>query len=692
MLQNGCCGVLGNLRLVGALVSVFLFVEPGSGDVQSIQNELGSLQAENTRLRRELISLGFNTDEIDRELCQKLGLRCLIGIAPEPAMGQCASLRFFQGRAKDGCGPGMVPASDFALLNRCRHALCSAIPRWSIAVGHGLTLHGQGYGCGVTSSGVDDKEEVGDLICISNQEESSSAANCEAGEMGEVRRTQDVNNQRHHRSDSVYTEQNLDKDHVNTERRSFVRRMMVNAWSGYAQHSWGANELRPKSRSGNSGGIFGKSELGATIVDSLDTLLLMGLDEEAAEARKYIQDQLNFDVDISVSVFETMIRFVGGFLSAFALTNDQLYLSKALELCTRLLPAFQTPTGIPASTVNLRTGARSHWKWVPGGGTNAILSEFGTIELEMLYLSDASGDPMFAKVAENTSSAIARSLDTLGGRSSLVPNFLDVEKGSWGRKDTSLGPYGDSYYEYLLKRWIYRGGNRSPELRAQHALLRDDFDSSIRIIRQKLHKHAPRTPQGDTPLYIADLTGGKITNSMWHLSCFAGGMYALGGATAADPIEAGTYLEDAADITATCRAGYATQPTGLGPERMAFTGVSGVQAGKEKEYILRPETVESFFYLWRTTHYTKYREWAWDVVLAIEKHCRCGVGYCGIKDVTTTSKVAHDDEQQSFFLAETLKYLYLIFSDNSILNLDEWVFNTEAHPFPIRGADAKWSI
>jgi len=165
-------------------------------------------------------------------------------------------------------------------------------------------------------------------------------------------------------------------------------------------------------------------------------------------------------------------------------------------------------------------------------------------------------------------------------------------------------------------------------------------------------------------------------------------MYALGGVTASNSADADTYLSDALDITHTCRKGYSMQPTGLGPERMTFSD-DGVKAAKEKKYILRPETIESYFYLWRTTSDPKYRDWAWEMALSIEKYCRCGVGYCGVKDVTTKS-VTHDDEQQSFFLAETLKYLFLIFSDNSILDLNEWVFNTEAHPFPIRGSNAKW--
>ena len=115
---------------------------------------------------------------------------------------------------------------------------------------------------------------------------------------------------------------------------------------------------------------------------------------------------------------------------------------------------------------------------------------------------------------------------------------------------------------------------------------------------------------------------------------------------------------------------------------MAFTGPTPTGGPRGKKYILRPETVESYFVLWRTTKDPKYREWAWEAVVAIERQCRCGAGYCGLVDATQ-ARPAHDDEQQSFFLAETLKYLFLIFEDDGVLPLDEWVFNTEAHPLPI---------
>ena len=108
--------------------------------------------------------------------------------------------------------------------------------------------------------------------------------------------------------------------------------------------------------------------------------------------------------------------------------------------------------------------------------------------------------------------------------------------------------------------------------------------------------------------------------------------------------------------------------------------------------MLRPETAESYFIMWRITHDEKYREWGWQMIQALDKHCKSkdGGGYSGIRNVWShsDSNVQKDDVQQSWFLAETLKYLYLLFCDDDVISLDKWVFNTEAHPLPIKGQNS----
>ncbi|CAH8655403.1 unnamed protein product [Heterobilharzia americana] len=139
------------------------------------------------------------------------------------------------------------------------------------------------------------------------------------------------------------------------------------------------------------------------------------------------------------------------------------------------------------------------------------------------------------------------------------------------------------------------------------------------------------------------------------------------------------------EITETCRRSYDATSLDLGPEIFSFTEESSAIAisKSHKHYLLRPETVESYFYLWRLTKDPKYRNWAWDVVQALDNYARTDAGFSGIEDVYS-SRPVHDDVQQSYFLAETLKYLYLIFSEDTLLPLDRWVFNSEAHPLPVQ--------
>lgn len=183
--------------------------------------------------------------------------------------------------------------------------------------------------------------------------------------------------------------------------------------------------------------------------------------------------------------------------------------------------------------------------------------------------------------------------------------------------------------------------------------------------------------------YLSQIEYGRVQHSMGHLACFAGGMLALGGKI----MGIDRHVELGASLTATCHQSYVRTSTNLGPENFHFReGLEAeVLSSEAQYYILRPEVIESYFILWRLTHDQRYRQWGWEAVEAIEKHCRVSTGgYSGIKNVNDLNPVK-DDVQQSFFLAETLKYLYLLFSDDNLIALDEWVFNTEAHPLPIKG-------
>ncbi|XP_014616320.1 PREDICTED: mannosyl-oligosaccharide 1,2-alpha-mannosidase IA isoform X1 [Polistes canadensis] len=457
-----------------------------------------------------------------------------------------------------------------------------------------------------------------------------------------------------------------DKDEVARERRNKVKEMMKHGWDNYVRYAWGKNELRPITKKGHSASIFGTSTMGATIVDGLDTLYIMGLHDEFKQGRDWIAENLDFDINSEISLFETNIRFMGSLLACYALTGDVMFRDKAAQLGERMLPAFQTDTGIPHSLINLHTGASKNYGWASSGCS--ILSEIGTMHLEFTYLSDITGNPIFKTKVEN----VRKVLKNLEKPKGLYPNYIHPRTGKWGQHHMSLGGLGDSFYEYLLKAWI-QSGKADTEAREM-------YDEAIAAISEHMIKTSP-----GKLLYVSDLKYDRPEHKMGHLACFAGGMFALGAKTLENEVS-DKYMGIAAGLTNTCHESYDRSVTKLGPE--AFHFIEGNEARSlktgEKYYILRPETFESYFVMWRLTKDPKYREWGWEAVQALEKHCRVPGGFTGLHNVYLANS-PKDDVQQSYFFAETLKYLYLLFSDDDLINLNDWVFNSEAHVLPIRG-------
>lgn len=453
------------------------------------------------------------------------------------------------------------------------------------------------------------------------------------------------------------------QDPETRERRAKIKEMMKHAWDSYKQYAWGSNELRPVSKHGHSSNLFGSIK-GATIVDALDTLYIMEMFEEFDAATDWVEKSLDFNVNAEVSVFEVNIRFVGGLLSAYYLSGKEVFRRKAVELGEKLLPAFKTPTGIPWALLNLKSGIGRNWPWASGG--SSILAEYGTLHLEFMHLSRLSGNPEFAQKVMN----IRKVLNRLEKPQGLYPNYLNPNSGQWGQHHVSVGGLGDSFYEYLLKAWLMSDKTDEEGKKMYY--------DALQAIETNLMR---KSTNGLT--YIAEWKGGLLEHKMGHLTCFAGGMIALG-ADGAPGDKTGHQMEQAAEIARTCHESYARTTLKLGPEAFRFDG--GVEAiatrQNEKYFILRPEVIETYMYMWRFTHDPKYREWGWEAVQALEQHCRVEGGYSGVRDVYASSP-NYDDVQQSFYLAETLKYLYLLFSEDDHLPFEHWVFNTEAHPLPV---------
>ncbi|XP_020103237.1 mannosyl-oligosaccharide 1,2-alpha-mannosidase MNS1-like [Ananas comosus] len=445
-------------------------------------------------------------------------------------------------------------------------------------------------------------------------------------------------------------------DPLSDERREKVKEAMLHAWNSYVTYAWGQDELQPQSKNGVNS--FGG--LGATLVDSLDTLYIMGLEDEFRKARDWVANSLDFEKDYEASVFETTIRILGGLLSAYDLSGDDVFLEKAKDLADRLLPAWNTTSGIPYNRINFAYGRAHNPGWTGG---DSILADSGTEQLEFIALSQRTGDPKYQQKVENT----IKQLQKIYPKDGLLPIFINPHSGTPSYSTITFGAMGDSFYEYLLKVWIQ--GNKTDAVRHYREMWETSMEGLLSLIRKS-------TPSSFS--YICEKNGDTLSDKMDELACFVPGMLALG-ASGYGLEKDQKMMTLAKELARTCYNFYQSTPTKLAGENYFFHSGQDMSVGTSWN-ILRPETVESLMYLWRLTGNKTYQDWGWDIFQAFEKNSRIESGYVGLKDVNTGVK---DNMMQSFFLAETLKYLYLLFSPPSVIPLDEWVFNTEAHPFRI---------
>ncbi|KAL3426365.1 glycosyl hydrolase family 47 [Phlyctema vagabunda] len=491
-------------------------------------------------------------------------------------------------------------------------------------------------------------------------------------------------------------------------RREEVKNAFVISWDAYSKYAWGQDEFHPISKKGSQ---MSPKGLGWIIVDSLDTMMIMNLTSQLSDARRWVSRKLTYDQDQEVNTFETTIRMLGGLLSAHHLATqlpeissrrDYIYLNKSVDLADRLLGAFSSQSGLPYASVNLKTGAgvSSHFN----GGASST-AEASTLQLELKYLAHLTGNEVYWRKAEN----VMKVLDDNEMQDGLLPIFVHPETGSFTSAEIRLGSRGDSYYEYLIKQYLQTG----------EAIYLDMWLQALRGIQT----HMITTAKHSNLQFVAELPqgiGNKLSPKMDHLVCFLPGTIALGateGLTVTEARRKPNYwskekeeqLELAKELMKTCWGMYAVTETGLAPEIAWFevedsdlesrntplssaTASSDLKASWKQDYIVhrpdahnlqRPETVESLFMMYRITEDPIYREWGWEIFRAFQRHSvvQDGEGYMCLNDVNAVPPTRRDN-MESFWLAETLKYLYLLFSPTDLLPLDEVVFNTEAHIFP----------
>jgi len=476
------------------------------------------------------------------------------------------------------------------------------------------------------------------------------------------------------------------------------------AWLAYERDAMGDDEYHPISHAGSN--LTKAGGIGYTVVDSIDTMIIMGLEDEYQRARTWVADKLSFERDGNFSTFETTIRVLGGLLSAYHLSReDPVFLEKAEELGTRILPVFETESGLPLSLINLalREG-------VPDRDTNGYIStaEASTLQLEFRYLAYLTDEDTYWEKAEKVMAVLKASATPSG----LASIFVDSKLGRYQTSSIRLGSRGDSYYEYLLKQYL--------QTNQTEFVYREMYDTAMTGI----HTHLVKRGLFSQLLYIAELNpertqngelGWRLTPKQDHLVCFLGGSLMLGATTSGALVHNVSIPPRTDELTEqgerdwltgvelidTCMATHDTQ-TGLAPEiahfRILGDGLDNSMAPADwyikgarpnapppfdARYILRPETVESIFIAFRLTGDPKYRDYGWAIFQAIEKHCRIPTGgYASVINVDQVP-VEYDDKMETFLMSETLKYLYLLFADSSVLPLNEYVFNTEAHPLPV---------
>uniref|UniRef100_A0A915PM45 alpha-1,2-Mannosidase n=1 Tax=Setaria digitata TaxID=48799 RepID=A0A915PM45_9BILA len=446
------------------------------------------------------------------------------------------------------------------------------------------------------------------------------------------------------------------------DKQKAVVEAFKHAWYGYKKYAWGHDHLKPLTKSYND--WFG---LGLTIVDSLSTALIMGLDDEFEEGRNWVADSLSFETNRFVSFFETTIRVLGGLLSAYHLSGDQMFVQRAQDLGSRLAAAYATSSPIPYTDVSLtnREGRQPSWN------IDCSLSEVTSVQLEFRDLSRVTNNNTYEMLAFRTSEHVHR--EGCAEHDGLCGMFISPLTGHFKEHMTiTMGARADSYYEYMLKQWLQTGKTID--------WLRDDYNQSMAA----MEKHLLRYSKPNNFAFVGEIIAGNIyTPKMDHLACFIAGTLALGSMNGLPA----RHLELAKDIAKGCHKMYETK-TGLGPEIIYFNvGTTDTQDISIKHMdahsLLRPEAFEAWFYLYRATGDKIYQQWGWEAFKAIESYAKLEYGYSSVNNVKRIP-VTYRDMMESFFLAETLKYLYLLFDDDkTVIPLDRYVFNTEGHPLPI---------
>lgn len=498
-----------------------------------------------------------------------------------------------------------------------------------------------------------------------------------------------------------------------TVRADAVIEMFRFAWHGYQTYAFPNDELRPQNNSISNS----RNGWGCTAFDALDTAIIM----EQTDIVNFILDYIpivNFTKTVQppgsvVSLFETNIRYLGGMLSAFDLlngpfshlqvneTNVKALLKQATTLADTLKFAFNTPSGIPVNWVYIENKTFSSINQAANGVQTAGLAELGTLVLEWQRLSDLTGNPEYGALAQKAESYfLAPSAETwpglTGGNFSTETGQIIDDFGGWTSGN-------DSAYEYLPKMYAY-----DP---VRYATYGERFT----LAAESTIANVLSSPSTRPDLTIARTwgPGTQQQNYSEGLACFIGGSFILGSSV----LNRSDWLPYGLDFAEWCANGYRYAASGIGPTIYSWDLETLAQPEFQNQSALyntsgwfipfntffsggqAPEAVESWYYAYQATGDQYWRDVGWAYVLAQNKTLRVGSGFASINNVLDPTGGGSRSFMASFFLAEVLKYQYLIQTEKK----GEWdvlsgtpgsknltnffVYNTECHPIRVTAAN-----
>ncbi|KAJ5084371.1 CAZyme family GH47 [Penicillium alfredii] len=528
-------------------------------------------------------------------------------------------------------------------------------------------------------------------------------------------------------------------------KREKVRDAFIVSWEGYAESAWGFDKYRPMSNNNKNLVTGGLGWIIVDSLDTLMIMNLTSQVRRARQwittSLQYNQDQ---EVSVFETTIRMMGGLLSAhYLSTkypdlapvsdddAGAAGEDLYIEKATDLADRLMGAFETKSGIPLSSVNLNksTGIYSH---ADGGATST--SEAASVQIEWKYLAKLTGEAEYWRIAEK----VIEVIDGEKAQDGLVPINIHPDTGKFRRNNIRLGSRGDSYYEYLIKQYL--------QTSEQEPVYKEIWDEALHGVRKHLiafTKQAQLMIIGERPSGLVKKLTPKMDHLVCFMPGTIA-LGATGGRPLSEARKSPDWSQQREDemlmsreLMKTCWAMYRTTETGLAPEITYFKldpvpkmmadvypepstsgppqelrGISqplspqpdGSEPWRQdieirpndRHNLQRPETVESLLYMYRITGDEIYRQWGWEMFKSFIKHTAVleqvtslstsGKTYRikGFTSLGNANAVPPDkrDNMESFWMAETLKYFYLLFSDRDFISLEEHVFNTEAHPLP----------